>query len=71
MKPLLPLFAGLLLGTTSAPAGEFWLDLAAGEEIEEVKVITDLATAGVVYVGEAHTIARHHALQLQIGRAHV
>jgi uncharacterized iron-regulated protein len=69
MKPFLPLFAGLLLGATSAPAGEFWLDLAEGEEIEEARVLADLATAGVVYVGEAHTIARHHALQLHLLQA--
>lgn len=69
MKTLLPLFAGLLLGAAPAPAGEFWLDLAEGEEIEEARVLADLATAGVVYVGEAHTIARHHALQLHLLQA--
>lgn len=71
MKSLRPLLAGLLLftGRTAALAAdphEFWLDLAEGEELAEAHVIDDLATAGVVYVGEAHTIARHHALQLHL-----
>jgi len=50
----------------AAPAApvEFWLDLVDGEEVAAEVVLTDLAGAGVVYVGEAHTIPRHHALQL-------
>ncbi|MBI3884911.1 MAG: ChaN family lipoprotein [Opitutae bacterium] len=71
MKPLLPslLCSLLLAAVTSARAAataEFWLDLVEGEEASEQHVIDDLATAGVVYVGEAHTIARHHALQLHL-----
>ena len=31
-----------------------------------MEVHADLAGAGVVYVGEAHTIPRHHAIQLQL-----
>lgn len=73
MKLLLPslLCSFLFVGATSARAAasaEFWLDLAEGEEVSEQRVIDDLATAGVVYVGEAHTIARHHALQLHLLR---
>lgn len=49
----------------AAPA-ELWLDLVEGEEVSEQRVVDDLATAGVVYVGEAHTIARHHARQLHL-----
>jgi uncharacterized iron-regulated protein len=49
-----------------APPAEFWLDLARGEEVTHEAVLSDLASAGVVYVGEAHTIKRHHALQLQL-----
>lgn len=48
------------------PAAEFWLDLARGEEAGEPEVLADLAGAGVVYVGEAHTIPRHHAVQLRL-----
>ena len=52
--------------TPVPPTGEIWLDLVDGEETSEATLLTDLATAGVVYVGEAHTIARHHALQLHL-----
>lgn len=55
------------LSLTAQPAtGELWLDLIEGEETSEAAVIGDLATAGVIYVGEAHTIARHHAIQLHL-----
>jgi uncharacterized iron-regulated protein len=66
MKSLLPSLASLLLLAITATADEFWLDLAEGEEVAEARVLEDLATAGVVFVGEAHTIPRHHALQLHL-----
>lgn len=50
----------------SLPAPEFWLDLVSGEEVGHDAVIADLATAGVVYVGESHTVARHHDLQFTL-----
>jgi uncharacterized iron-regulated protein len=43
---------------------ELWVDLVSGDEIEHADVLPDLATAGAIYVGETHTIARHHAVQL-------
>lgn len=49
----------------SDPA-EFWLDLVSGEEASHADVFTDLAMADVVYVGEAHTIDRHHLVQLGV-----
>lgn len=54
------------LAMTRTSTGELWLDLIEGEETTEAAVIEDLATAGVIYVGEAHTIARHHAIQLHL-----
>lgn len=66
MKSLSPVLLGLLLSAAPVCANEFWLDLAEGEEITETRLLDDLVTAGVVYVGEAHTIARHHALQLHL-----
>lgn len=48
------------------PPAEFWLDLVQAEEVADADVFNDLATAGAVYIGEAHTIARHHAIQLEI-----
>jgi uncharacterized iron-regulated protein len=55
----------------SAPAfantsAEFWLDLIAGEEASHEQVFADLATADVIYVGEAHTLDRHHTVQLGV-----
>ena len=44
------------------PAG-FWLDLYQGEPAPSDTVLADLVGADVVYLGETHTIARHHALQ--------
>ena len=64
--PLLLLLMTLATTSPAQPAGELWLDLVEGEETSEGAILTDLATAGVVYVGEAHTIARHHALQLHL-----
>jgi uncharacterized iron-regulated protein len=52
---------------TRAPiAQEFWLDLARGDEVPDHAVLADLVKAGAIFVGEAHTIARHHAVQLQL-----
>jgi uncharacterized iron-regulated protein len=48
------------------PPAELWLDLNQGDEVSDADVLADLATAGVVYVGEAHTIKRHHELQLRL-----
>ena len=63
----------LLSGCTSvrfstAPvrAPECWIDLTRGEEADHADVIADLAKADVVYVGEAHTLRRHHELQLRL-----
>ena len=71
---LLGLLLALVTGCSTAPAPtrihapamratEFWLDLMSGEEVTHLEVVNDLATAGVIYVGETHTIARHHAVQ--------
>jgi len=65
-----------LPGCTSVPApihlpqpvAEFWLNLISGDEVPHAEVVSDLATAGVIYVGETHTIRRHHALQLSLFR---
>ncbi len=46
------------------PLREFWLDLISGDEVDDINVVDDLVTAGVIYVGETHTITRHHDVQL-------
>jgi len=45
---------------------EFWLDLVSGEETTHAQVFADLATVDVIYVGEIHTVDRHHAVQLGV-----
>lgn len=73
--PLARAVAGALLALLAActtvpprppPAAEFWLDLVRGEEAADAVVLADLARAGVIFVGEAHTIQRHHAVQLKL-----
>lgn len=64
----------LLSACTSVPRpsphkAEFWVDLTRGEQVTTAEVITDLAGAGAVYVGEAHTVARHHAIQFWLLQA--
>ncbi|MBI5690091.1 MAG: ChaN family lipoprotein [Verrucomicrobia bacterium] len=48
---------------------ETWIDLRRGEEVTHEDVITDLAGAGVIYAGEAHTLHRHHRVQLELLQA--
>lgn len=43
-----------------------WIDLAQGEPIDMADMLADLAGAKVVYLGERHTLQRHHQLQTQI-----
>jgi uncharacterized iron-regulated protein len=43
-----------------------WIDACEGEPIEEARLIEDLATVRVVYLGERHTLQRHHATQAKI-----
>ena len=54
------------VSTAHGRAPECWIDLASGEEASHEEVVADLAKADVVYVGEAHTIRRHHELQLRL-----
>jgi uncharacterized iron-regulated protein len=68
---LLAMLALLPLGPPAAPAQEsprcrLWVDLCRGEPIPYAEIIADLATARVVYLGEHHTIAEHHAIQARI-----
>jgi uncharacterized iron-regulated protein len=45
---------------------EIWVDLVDGDEVEHATVLTDLVKAGAVYVGETHSITRHHSVQLWV-----
>jgi uncharacterized iron-regulated protein len=64
----------LLAGCATAPRpphppptpAPLWIDLVRGEEVPDREVLADLAGAGVIFVGEAHTVAGHHTLQRQL-----
>ncbi len=46
----------------------FWIDLYSGEPVAYRRILADLMDARVVYVGERHTLARHHAWQEKLLR---
>jgi uncharacterized iron-regulated protein len=55
-----------------APSHErcsFWVDVYRGEAEDFDSMMDDVARSRVVYVGEAHTLARHHREQARIIRA--
>lgn len=68
---LLLTLAALAL-TASAPCAEreraaFWIDLVTAQPLRsEDELWQDLATVDVVFIGETHRLARHHALQKEI-----
>lgn len=43
-----------------------WLDVCRGEPVPYGEMLDDLAGVQVIYLGETHTLARHHEIQLQI-----
>ena len=45
-----------------------WIDPYRGEPVTYDQVVEDLASVRVVYLGEAHSLARHHELQESILR---
>ncbi len=51
---------------TAADRPLFWIDACEGEPTEYATVIEDLGKARVVYLGERHTIERHHDTQAKI-----
>lgn len=64
----LAMTAALATATTFAASdpAEFWLDLVSGDEASHEQVFADLAGVDVIYVGEIHTIDRHHTVQLGV-----
>jgi len=44
----------------------FWIDLLSGEPISEKELFDDLATVRVIYLGERHTVQRHHDLETRV-----
>ena len=43
-----------------------WIDVYRGEPLDYGEMLDDLVGAGVVYLGEFHTLAEHHAIQTQV-----
>lgn len=44
----------------------FWLDLYRGEPITFEQLLDDLAVVQLIFLGEFHTIERHHNIQLKV-----
>ena len=44
----------------------FWIDLYRGEPVAYEDVLDDLSGVRVIYLGECHTLERHHDIQAQI-----
>lgn len=60
------------MGMSNAPAGqrvEFWIDLYTGEPVSFEEMLGDLVGADVVFLGERHTVERHHRWQETIVKA--
>ena len=59
--------ASVLPDEPQAPkTSSVWIDVYTGEPLPYEAVLSDLATANVIYLGERHTVERHHALQAAI-----
>ena len=54
--------------TALADSEPFIIDLYMGEPVPQDVMLDDLSTVRIVYLGEIHTIARHHELQAEILR---
>jgi uncharacterized iron-regulated protein len=67
----LPWLRGLLVAFSALGAGEknrlsLWIDIYQGEPVAFKELLDDLAQTRVIYLGERHTIQRHHDIQEQI-----
>jgi uncharacterized iron-regulated protein len=59
--------AGVPESASPAPQRcEIWIDLYSGEPVPYEDVFEDLLGASVIYLGERHTLDRHHNLQEKI-----
>jgi uncharacterized iron-regulated protein len=55
-------------GFSMASSDSFILDLYLGEPVPEEVMLDDVSSVRIIYVGEVHTIARHHEFQARILR---
>ncbi len=58
--------ASITAANGGGKCGDIWIDVYQGEPLPYAEVLADLANADVIYLGERHTIARHHAIQERI-----
>jgi uncharacterized iron-regulated protein len=65
---ILAVVASLLfpMSTLAADRPVVWIDACEGEPAEYAEVVKDLGSARVVYLGERHTLQRHHDTQARI-----
>ncbi|MBN2563179.1 MAG: ChaN family lipoprotein [Phycisphaerae bacterium] len=63
--PLLFLFGASCSGANGGRCS-FWIDVYEGEPVLYEDVVDDLAGVRVIYLGERHTLKRHHAIQQRI-----
>jgi uncharacterized iron-regulated protein len=57
---------GVPLVCAAADRPLVWIDVCEGEPVDYAKVVEDLGKARVVYLGERHTLERHHQTQAKI-----
>lgn len=48
---------------STTPRAQLWVDAVTGEPLSFDSLLDELQSARVIYLGEQHTIARHHELQ--------
>jgi uncharacterized iron-regulated protein len=65
--PIFVCLAFLLAGyCAAADRPRIWIDASEGEPVEEGRLIDDLAKTRVIYLGERHTLQRHHETQARV-----
>jgi uncharacterized iron-regulated protein len=64
--PVLLLVFLAACGCRPAKRCSLWVDVVHGEPITFASLVEDLAQADVIYLGERHTLERHHAMQARI-----
>ncbi len=65
---LVSIAAGARALSGEAGRCEIWIDLYSGEPVPYEDILEDLLEARVIYLGERHTLDRHHDLQQKIIR---
>lgn len=63
---LLLMVTSMSLPTSASECGPFVLDLLIGEPVPMEEMLDDLSTVGLVYIGEIHTVERHHEFQAEV-----